>query len=103
MDLDFDWAECDAKRVDKPEPMKRKVTIPERMKSNAGRKDTPEKMAKTCLKKPASSSQSGPPVKKHCLKKPAAKSSKTAPKSVEKAKKEPSAEAQKTLDSLINF
>ena len=81
MDLDFDWAECDAKRVDKPEPMKRKVTKPERMKSNAGRKDTPEKMAKTCLKKPASSS----------------------PKSVEKAKKEPSAEAQKTLDSLINF
>ena len=103
MDLDFDWAECDAKRVDKPEPMTRKVTKPERMKSNAGRKDTPEKMAKTCLKKPASSSQSGPPVKKHCLKKPAAKSSKTASKSVEKAKKEPSAEAQKTLDSRINF
>ena len=100
MDLDFDWAECDAKRVDKPEPMKRKVTKPERMKSNAGRKDTPEKMAKTCLEKPASSSQSGPPVKKHCLKKPAAKSSKTAPKSVEKAKKSP---AQRRRRHLIHL
>ena len=86
MDLDFDWAECDAKKVDKP----------------AKKVDKPERKRKVTKPEPASSSKCGPPVQKNCLKRPASnraaeKSPKTAPKSDKKAKKEPSAEAQKTL------
>ena len=88
MDLDYDWAEHDAKKV-----------VKEEQTSKAKGQKT---QAVKTKKKPASSSKpAGPPVKKPFLKKSAAKavkttSEKTAPKPVRtvKAKKE---NAQKRL------
>ena len=61
MDLDYDWAEHDAKKVDKSKPMKTKV-------------------AKAKASSNTKRGQCGPLVKKTSLKKPAAKSVKTRSK-----------------------
>lgn len=85
MDLDFDWAACDAKKVEKHEPAP--------MKDKQGK----PAQAKVAMRKPSQSLKRGPPVKKATLKKPAASAKTATPKTakVEKASKKPSASAQK--------